>query len=234
MRYKCIVTTSWDDGHKLDLKLANLLLQYKLRGTFFIPINYSDNCLSKKDIVFLSKHFEIGAHSLTHPQLTKIPLDDARREIAESKKLLEGIIGRTVHGFSYPSGDFDNHIVECVKRSGYAYARTNELSMTITDPHQMTVTTIFRPYSGITQYLRSVVKVRNFAFKGFVGATFEQIYSKGGVWHMLGHSWQIEKLDMWDELEAMLSFISNRRDILYATNHEVIKILASHPCPSVP
>ena len=32
-----IITTSWDDGHPLDFKLAELLNKYNLKGTFYIP-----------------------------------------------------------------------------------------------------------------------------------------------------------------------------------------------------
>lgn len=34
MKKQIIVTTSWDDGHKLDLKLAKLLEKHEIRGTF--------------------------------------------------------------------------------------------------------------------------------------------------------------------------------------------------------
>ena len=33
---KIYVTTSWDDGHSLDMKLYNLLEEYGLKGTFYI------------------------------------------------------------------------------------------------------------------------------------------------------------------------------------------------------
>jgi len=33
---KVIVTTSWDDGHLLDLRLAQLLQDAGLKGTFYI------------------------------------------------------------------------------------------------------------------------------------------------------------------------------------------------------
>ena len=31
------ITTSWDDGHQLDLRVAELLTKYRLHGTFYIP-----------------------------------------------------------------------------------------------------------------------------------------------------------------------------------------------------
>jgi hypothetical protein len=36
MEKEIIVTISWDDGQKLDLKFTNLLKKYGLKGTFYI------------------------------------------------------------------------------------------------------------------------------------------------------------------------------------------------------
>ena len=47
---------------------------------------------------------EIGAHTQSHPILSKISDADARREIGESKSRLEAIIGAPVTTFAYPNG----------------------------------------------------------------------------------------------------------------------------------
>jgi len=68
-----------------------------------------------------------GAHTLSHPMLTKIPLEDARKEIAESKRVLEEKIQKPVKYFAYPYGtetDFNEDIKNIVKDSGYTCALT--------------------------------------------------------------------------------------------------------------
>jgi len=68
-----------------------------------------------------------GAHTLTHPVLTKIPLEDARKEIVESKRVLEEKIQKPVKYFAYPYGtetDFSEDIKNIVRESGYACALT--------------------------------------------------------------------------------------------------------------
>ena len=50
-----IVTTSWDDGHKLDLKLAKLLKKYGVPATFYIAPNnrqWDKKDLLTKDLTF--------------------------------------------------------------------------------------------------------------------------------------------------------------------------------------
>ena len=96
-----IFTTSWDDGHKLDLKILDLLNKYNLKGIFYIPKNFVLKNLSDEEIKLISQTQEIGAHSLTHPDLTKISLAEARQEICESKKWLENLLNKKINNFCY-------------------------------------------------------------------------------------------------------------------------------------
>ena len=48
--------------------------------------------------------WEIGAHSLSHPDLRRIPLAHAIREMSESKRRIEQRLGSTVTAFAYPYG----------------------------------------------------------------------------------------------------------------------------------
>ena len=68
-----------------------------------------------------------GAHTLNHPMLTRISLEDARKEIADSKRVLEEKIQKPVKYFAYPYGteaDFNEDIRNIVRDSGYACALT--------------------------------------------------------------------------------------------------------------
>jgi peptidoglycan/xylan/chitin deacetylase (PgdA/CDA1 family) len=61
--------------------------------------------LSSTELVTLAGHgIEIGAHSVTHRYLTLLPADEARRELRESKRILEQILGIPVTSFAYPYG----------------------------------------------------------------------------------------------------------------------------------
>lgn len=65
---------------------------------------------------------EIGAHSMTHPQLDCIGREQARNEIIESKLVLETILGRPVDSFAYPHGYHDRAIKKMVADAGYTSA----------------------------------------------------------------------------------------------------------------
>ena len=80
-----IVTTSWDDGHKRDIRLASLLRKYGVGGTFYIcPETHefpAAERLTSDEIRELAGEFEIGAHTMTHPHLSRLDADAAREEL---------------------------------------------------------------------------------------------------------------------------------------------------------
>jgi peptidoglycan/xylan/chitin deacetylase (PgdA/CDA1 family) len=75
---------------------------------------------------WLSLGFEIGAHTLTHPWLTTIPIPEAKNEIADSKKKLEDLFGVLIKHFCYPYGDFNDAVVDLVRQAGFETACTVE------------------------------------------------------------------------------------------------------------
>jgi len=72
-------TTSWDDGHPMDNRLAELLAKYDIQGTFYIPATNIEgrSTLTEKDIISLSSSFEIGGHTYSHIYLDKLSSDRA-------------------------------------------------------------------------------------------------------------------------------------------------------------
>ena len=49
------ITTSWDDGHPMDLRVAELLTRSGLPGTFYVPPSNSRPTLSTAEIRGLSQ-----------------------------------------------------------------------------------------------------------------------------------------------------------------------------------
>ena len=98
-----VLTTSWDDGHRCDVRLAQMLKEHGLKATFYVaPENQEfakEDLLSLPEIKDLSQDFEIGAHSMTHRRLPTIPEQEAAREIIESKAVLEQVIGKEIKVF---------------------------------------------------------------------------------------------------------------------------------------
>lgn len=70
--------------------------------------------------------WEIDAHSLTHPDLTKIGAAQLEQEVAGSRAAIRKAFGVPVDAFCYPAGKFDATVEAAVKAAGYRAATTVE------------------------------------------------------------------------------------------------------------
>lgn len=120
------VMINFDDGYKdFYTNALPLLKKYNMTGTLFVvagSVGYPayvtwDQILEARDA-----GIEIGAHSMTHPYLTKSK--KAAFEITQSKKVLEEKLGITVTAFAYPYGSYNTSIEQMVKDSGYTTGRS--------------------------------------------------------------------------------------------------------------
>jgi peptidoglycan/xylan/chitin deacetylase (PgdA/CDA1 family) len=64
----------------------------------------------------------VGAHTVSHPVLARLPVEAQRFEIRQSKSDLESVVGRPVSCFAYPYGDrlsVGDVAVDLVREAGY-------------------------------------------------------------------------------------------------------------------
>lgn len=69
---------------------------------------------------------EVGAHSRTHPRLTKCTDEELQTELAGSKADLEALTGAPVTQFCYPYGDLDARVAIAARSAGYSAATTTQ------------------------------------------------------------------------------------------------------------
>jgi hypothetical protein len=58
---------------------------------------------------------------------------------------------------------------------------------------------------------------------------FDSVVNTGGVWHLYGHSWEINDFKLWEELRVVLDYVSNRQGVLYLPNSGVVRLMNVHP-----
>ncbi len=216
---KAIVTTSWDDGHPLDLKLAEMLGKYDIAATFYIPIErVKRGCMNPDEIREIGESFDIGGHTYHHVDLTRVSIKEAGKEIVESKGRLEEITGRESLSFCYPRGRFSDEVINIVEQAGFIGARTvRSLTRGIKDPFRMGTMVHaadwwFAPYikhSLASRDLRlfGFMLKNNLFFKGWDRIAIETlsfVIKNGGIWHLWGHSWEIDSNNDWGRLEEVL------------------------------
>jgi peptidoglycan/xylan/chitin deacetylase (PgdA/CDA1 family) len=64
----------------------------------------------------------IGAHTVSHSYLGALADDEQAREIGDSKRTLEALVGRPVEHFSYPHGDHEPETIAHVRAAGFRVA----------------------------------------------------------------------------------------------------------------
>jgi peptidoglycan/xylan/chitin deacetylase (PgdA/CDA1 family) len=69
-----------------------------------------------------------GAHTLTHPDLTRLPLDRVEAEVCDSKAIIEDSLSAPVVCFAYPYGRYDRRSREIV-RQHFACACSDKLGL---------------------------------------------------------------------------------------------------------
>jgi peptidoglycan-N-acetylglucosamine deacetylase len=239
-----VVTTSWDDGHPCDLKLADMLASRGLPATFYVTSGSLGQAaaLSAAELRGLANAgFEIGAHTVTHPLLTELTASQVMSEVVQCKDTLEEILGKEVCSFAYPKGRFNAGVVERVAQAGYRCARgLRMLSLSCDFPaFDMPVTIQAYPHTW-TRYARNLLRrgevfalaksSMNICSKSWVElgkVLFDRALREGGAWHLLGHSWETEKLHGWNDLEEMLDYVSGRIGVHYLSNGELAEFVGS-------
>ena len=228
---RLVVTTSWDDGGIFDLKLGELLTKYGIKGTFYIPkLHHRVTPLTRDDILALAAYHEVGSHTINHPHLTTIPKSQIKNEVEDSKSYLEDILGKKIRMFCYPYGEYNEATKTAVKDCGFLGARTIKFNglKGIEDPYEFGVTVLAangNPFSYLEmlQYSRVISLRFLLDWEARTKIMFDLALAKGGIWHLWGHSWEIEKLNGWNKLDRVLNHVSKREGVLYLSNGETLK-----------
>lgn len=242
-----LVTTSWDDGDRADLRIAEMLQARQVKGTFYIPIDRPAEpsrlrpALSDPQVRSLAdKGFEVGAHSVSHRPLRGMPQKELPHEVGPCKTILEDIVGKEVRMFCYPLGRYDPNVVNELRQAGYRGARTVRMLATGLrfDPFEMP-TSVQAFAHAESSYLRNVARARKAEglkvywsqrrnLKNWVDlatSLFDSVMQEGGVWHLYGHSWEVDQLGQWEDLEKVLDYVSGRAGVIYISNSELLDFL---------
>jgi|WetSurMetagenome_2_1015567.scaffolds.fasta_scaffold84450_2 peptidoglycan-N-acetylglucosamine deacetylase len=237
---KIIITTSWDDGCPLDLRVAELLQKYSLPATFYLPVkNRERPQLPAAGINEISRSFDIGGHTYHHVDLTCLDMNSARNEILNGKKELEEITGKELSTFSYPFGRYNSRVIQTVKECGFQGARTIKgLARRLTDPFKIGTMANATNYL-FTRYPSQAIIAGDYRLLSFILnkqllfmnwdriaiETLDFVARNGGIWHLWGHSWEIEANGDWNKLENVLKVAGSiKQDTIKVDNSQLIKI----------
>lgn len=228
------ITTSWDDGHALDLRVAELLAKHGFGGTFYVPCRNREGrpVMTGAELRSLGASFEIGGHTVDHMPLRGLPAAQRDHQIRNGKRRIEEVLGRAIAGFCYPGGGNDLGVRDAVRAAGFRYARSST-NLSIDPPEDR-----FRIATTLQLFPhRRATYVRNFARRGTwpgralplaiclragslddcLAHLLRFAARRAGVFHLWGHSWELEEHGLWGTLDRFLRVASG----LVAPGHRV-------------
>ena len=106
-------------GDDYTLKILDILDEYNVKCTFFLVEFWVDKYPHLVKEIDKRGH-EIGTHSKTHPNMSKLTETEMQEELISSSNKIKEITGKQVKVFRPPFGDYNNKLIEvCGKLNLY-------------------------------------------------------------------------------------------------------------------
>jgi len=248
------ITTSWDDGNPADMRVAEMLSRHGLTGTLYIPRAIETGVMSSQQLRELAEKFEIGAHTLNHVFLTDVDLSKATDEIAGSKKWVEDSTGHSCPMFCPPAGRYNPQHLPIFKKSGFVGIRTVEFMSFDTPrsdksgpPSLLEMPTTMQAFpQPVRNYLKNLAKRRawgnlwRYVVHGrsrdwvvLARRLLNRASKEGGVFHLWGHSWELEQTGQWSRLDQVLKLlgeVTSARRATCLTNGQLCHTVLAGTC----
>lgn len=191
--------------------------------------------MSEADIQMLSKHFEIGGHTLTHARLGGLSQQRVYEEVNGCYQWLIELLGVSPASFCFPGGVYNSSIIRQATDAGFTLLRTTEL-LSINAISEGLAPTTLQVYehkkSTLLKHLLKRRKVNNILvwlksmassdLLNLVHYYVTKIDKEGGCLHIWGHSWEIEEFGLWQKLELLFKELSGLQGFDYLVNQNLL------------
>jgi peptidoglycan/xylan/chitin deacetylase (PgdA/CDA1 family) len=127
------ILLTFDDGYEGHYTyVLPLLRQYGYPGAFGIYTSKVGSSIGRSSLSWEQLRemaadplVTIASHSISHPpDLGVLPAEHLRREVVESKRILETELGISIDHFVYPEGNYNAQVQHWAKLAGYRSALT--------------------------------------------------------------------------------------------------------------
>ena len=215
---------SYDDGVVQDIRFVELLNRYGLKGTFNLNyglmrsgFTWQHECgmtvrrLREEQIISVYQGHEIASHSYSHPYFDHMDEASILKELGADKFFLERLTGREVAGYATPFYYYSDLLAACVRHCGFAYARISDKSDDYSIPED------FYRWRGSKFHWDRDLEV---FVDGFLETDREL-----ALCQLVGHSYDLDVLNLWEKMERICRRVSENSDIWPATNIQLVRYL---------
>ncbi|MBU3100091.1 MULTISPECIES: polysaccharide deacetylase family protein [Clostridium] len=205
------LTMSYDDGKLADKRLVKIFNKYGIKGTFHLNSGFldSEDHVKKEEVKKLYEGHEISSHTLTHPTIARCSNEEIVKQTLGDRENLEELAGYTVRGMSYPNGSYNSNIKSMLKYLGIEYSRV------VGSKDNFDLPDDFYAWQATCHHNHNLMENA----EKFVPLFKKQYLYLMYVW---GHSYEFDRDNNWDLIEKFCSYVSNKDDIWYATNIEIV------------
>lgn len=206
-----VLTMSYDDGRLEDRQLVQLFNQYGIKGTFHLNsgLSMDKNRIPSDEWKDLYQGHEVSCHTVLHPTIARSPIDQVAVQVIEDRRRLEEVVGYPVRGMSYPNGSYTEEIKRLLPMLGIEYSRI------VGDTHDFSVPEDYFEWKSTCHHSHNLMENG----KNFVELFKSQYLYLMYVW---GHSYEFVTDEDWSLMEDFCQMVSDRDDIWYATNIEIV------------
>ncbi len=115
-----VVALSFDAAWGADntLKILDILTEYDIKANFFAVGFWVEKYGDKLKTLSDSGRMEIGTHSNTHPNMSKLSKNNIRLELETSMNLIENVTGKKPDLFRAPYGDYSDSVINIASELG--------------------------------------------------------------------------------------------------------------------
>jgi polysaccharide deacetylase family sporulation protein PdaB len=115
-----VVAISFDAayGDQYTPQILDILDQYNVKTTFFLVGFWIDKYGDVLEEIHRRGH-EIGNHSTTHPQMSKLTVQEIKKELETTGEKIKAVTGKDPILFRPPFGDYNNKVIETAQELGY-------------------------------------------------------------------------------------------------------------------
>ncbi|MDD2573281.1 MAG: polysaccharide deacetylase family protein [Bacillota bacterium] len=105
-------------GDQYTPQILDILDQYNVNTTFFLVGFWIDKYGEVLEEIHRRGH-EIGNHSTTHPQMSKLTAQEIKKELETTGEKIKAVTGKDPILFRPPFGDYNNKVIDIAQQLGY-------------------------------------------------------------------------------------------------------------------
>lgn len=228
-------TYEWDS--KAIPRILDLLDEYRIRGTFFVP---GINAENHPDVMetLISRGHEVAAHGWKHENIADLPKEEEKERLLRTIRAIEKTTGKRPVGNRTAGGDLSANTLDLLWETGFLYdsslrgedmpyrlkkpdSKTKDGLVIVPSYYEMDDFHLFADYPGIAAYHARMLSPQA-GYESWTTA-FDGYYKFGLCYITMFHPQIIGKPGYIMLMDRLLSYMKKFPRVWFATAEEIAR-----------